>query len=652
MIGAMDHTRVSRRRLTHPLTAGKILMNAIHSQQALDPGTMVQEYRVDRVLGMGSLGIVYAAENTYFNEVVALKEFLPSNLACRKGTTVSPLSSDVQPSYDWALKKFLDEARTLRELCHPQAHRNIVRVRQFIEQNETAYMVMDYEKGRPLSEILEERETLPEAELNEILIPLLDGLERIHAANIWHRDIKPSNILIRPDNSPVLIDFGAARHEVVGRDPSVMSQYTPGYAAIEQFHDAAEQGPWTDIFALGGTLYRAVVGRKAAKAIERFVDERVYITASRAARGHYTPTLLAAIDVALALKPEDRPQSIADWRRWFDGEMAIASEEITITSSPKVAPLDATIVLGDSAARGHKAASAKARTSRLHTRKPGNAKRALAFTAVILAAVVVAAVGTTLYRHIAPTPEPPSNRIVHTVDKPDLAAIRTQVETLLTGLKCASARTHLTDDGTLSLEGFVSRAEDLTRIRSAVTKMAGNAKIQTDLSVQPEPFCEILRILQPLQPFGMPAGAAPRLEFNNADQRYRTGEKLVVTASMGRAFEGYLYVDYIDSDGSVVHLLPSSRQTQNHMLPGQAIVLGSLDTTDVAGDFVYEIQPPLGPGMVIAFASRQRLLEAPRSHVETIGEYTPILQAALQDRPAGQPQGSLVATHAAIEIYE
>jgi serine/threonine protein kinase len=631
-------------------------MNAIHSQQALDPGTMVQEYRVDRVLGMGSLGIVYAAENTYFNEEVALKEFLPASIACRRGTTVAPLSSEVQPSYDWALKKFLDEARTLRELCHPNAHRNIVRVRQFIEQNETAYMVMDYEKGRPLSELLKERKVLPEAELKEILMPLLDGLERIHAANIWHRDIKPSNILIRPDHSPVLIDFGAARHEVVDRDPSVMSQYTPGYAAIEQFHDAAKQGPWTDIFALGGTLYRAVAGRKAAKAIERFVDQSVYIPASRAARGEYSPALLAAIDAALAVKPEDRPQSIADWRRWFDGEVSIVSvgkKDGTVTLPPRGTRVDATQVLTH--ADDSPAAVMPTRPPRRRNRKTGRPV-VFAVLSIVLAAMVIAAVGTVIYQRITPTPtttpEPKPEPIVQPVNKPDPATLRAQLETLLSGLECAHVRTQLADDGTLSLVGFVSKTQDLAKLRGDVSKIATNTEIRTDLSVQPKPFCEVLGVLSPLQPVGMPADAAPRLDLNKVDQRYRTGEKLVVTAAMGSAFEGYLYVDYIDSDGSVVHLLPSLRQRQNHLRPGQKMVLGSLDATDASGDYIYRIQRPLGPGMVVAFASRQRLWEAPRTHVETTDEYIPGLQAALQTWPPGELKEGLVSAHTAIEIYE
>jgi serine/threonine protein kinase len=295
-------------------------MNETHSQHALPIGTMVQEYRIVRILGSGSFGIVYVAENKYFEETVALKEFLPTDLACRpEGTRVSPLSSETEQSYRLALSKFLDEARTLRELGHPVPHRNIVRVRQFIEANDTAYMVMDYEEGRPLSRILDKRGTLPEEELKNILESLLDGLERVHEAKVWHRDVKPNNILIRPDGSPVLIDFGAARREVAGADRSVMSAFTPAYAALEQVYAAGRQGPWTDIYALGATLYRAVVGKKPTNASERFLQGAAYTPAIQAAQGNYSQAFLAAIDAALELKAKDRPQSIAEWRKQLEG---------------------------------------------------------------------------------------------------------------------------------------------------------------------------------------------------------------------------------------------------------------------------------------------------------------------------------------------
>jgi serine/threonine protein kinase len=276
---------------------------------------MVQEYKIIEILGTGNFGIVYSAENKYFSEIVALKEFLPSNLARRREgeCRVHPLSSETEKAFAWARRKFLQEAKTLRELGHPEQHPNIVRVRQFIEANDTAYMVMDFEKGEPLSDILDKRGRLSDEKVHHILHALLDGLERVHGASVWHRDIKPSNILIRSDGSPVLIDFGAARKDISGTDRSMMNVFSPAFAAPEQICPMGEQGPWTDIYSLGATLYRAVTGNLPTKAAKRMHDEP-HVPAVEAARGRYSALFLSAVDEALQLFPKDRPQSIGEWK--------------------------------------------------------------------------------------------------------------------------------------------------------------------------------------------------------------------------------------------------------------------------------------------------------------------------------------------------
>jgi hypothetical protein len=293
--------------------------------------------------------------------------------------------------------------------------------------------------------------------------------------------------------------------------------------------------------------------------------------------------------------------------------------------------------------------------SRPPRQKKGKASKALVLISLaVLAAMVVAAVGTLLYQRKAlpPRPGPEPKPAAVTSPQPDPEKLRARVAGLLAGLECASVRSRLSDDGTLSLSGFVSTPEDLARVQGEAGRLAGIDKVDARLAVQPWPFCTLLEVIAPLQPAGATPERLPQLNLNHADRRYRTGERLVVTAAVGMGFEGYLYVDYIDSDGSVVHLLPSPRQKQNHMLPGQKIVLGALDPKDASGDFVYEIQPPLGPGIVVAFASRHRILEAPRPHVETTGDYVPALQAALATRPSGEPHADLVSTHTTIEIYE
>ena len=185
---------------------------------------------------------------------------------------------------------------------------------------------MEYAEGETLSAFSERKGTLKEAELKAILYPILDGLEVVHGADFLHRDIKPGNIIIRDeDNSPVLLDFGSARQAIGARSRSVTSIITPGYAPIEQYSSRGDQGPWTDIYALGGICYRALTGEVPDDATDRMRDDPLIPVSERCA-GQASAGFLSAIDWALAVDEGDRPQSIAEWRAKL--------EEATVTTSP------------------------------------------------------------------------------------------------------------------------------------------------------------------------------------------------------------------------------------------------------------------------------------------------------------------------------
>lgn len=284
---------------------------------------MIEEFRIVRILGTGSFGVVYQCDNTFLDETVAIKEFLPVELAVRgPDGQIVPISPATETGFKWALQRFLQEAKTLWALGRPVPHRNIVRVTRYRELNGSAYLFMDFERGRPLSDILQDDGRLPYEELVAVLAPLLDGLERVHASGIVHRDIKPANILIRADGSPVLIDFGAARDVARSGERSVFATYTPLYAALEQHQDIAPQGPWTDIYGLGATLYRAVTGQAPRSASQRLLADPQPPAAEVAAR-NYPPEFLAAIDWACTLDPRKRPQSLREWRAQLLGDVDI-----------------------------------------------------------------------------------------------------------------------------------------------------------------------------------------------------------------------------------------------------------------------------------------------------------------------------------------
>ncbi len=298
-------------------------MASSNHRNALKPGYMVHWYRIEKILGQGGFGITYLAEDTNLNQPVAVKEYLPIEVAVRDGDfSVHPVSENHSDSFTWGLERFVDEARTLARFDHP----NIVRVLSVFEMNNTAYMVMRYESGRSLQQMLRKRATLDEARLKEMLFPLLDGLERVHAAGFIHRDVKPANIFIREGESPVLLDFGSARQSLGQATRTLTTLVSPGYAPFEQYFSKSDrQGPWTDIYGLGATFYRVVTGVAPMNAVDRSEgiikhhrDPLVPVT--EAAAENYSRHLLEAIDWAVRFREEARPQNMRQWRQALEGE--------------------------------------------------------------------------------------------------------------------------------------------------------------------------------------------------------------------------------------------------------------------------------------------------------------------------------------------
>ncbi|MBA2594397.1 MAG: serine/threonine protein kinase [Gammaproteobacteria bacterium] len=290
-------------------------------RDALPQGAEVLWYRIQDVLGQGTFGTTYLAEDLNDGRIVAIKEYLPPQVA-RRGEEqgLQPLSDVLFDDYAAGLGRFIAEAENLYRFDHP----HIVRLVDLFEANNTAYLVMEYEEGENLQSILARRATLSEHEILRLLFPLLDALEALHDQQFAHRDVKPSNIFIRQDGSPVLLDFGSARQIAPAEAHPLTNLVSPGFAPIEQYSSIPEkQGPWTDIYALGATLYRAVTGAIPAQATARAEalvhgGSDPHAPASECAAGLYSEGLLNAIDWALQFRSQDRPQSIADWRRAFD----------------------------------------------------------------------------------------------------------------------------------------------------------------------------------------------------------------------------------------------------------------------------------------------------------------------------------------------
>lgn len=303
--------------MTHATTSPLPAPDGLAGSHLLPTGTRLDEFEILRPLGIGGFGIVYLAIDHSLLRHVALKEFMPADLAARgPAGTVGPRSEHCTAQFARGLESFFSEARLLAPFNHPA----LVRVHRFWKANGTAYMAMQYCPGQTLKEARSAMQAPPdEAWLRAFVEPLLGALERLHRAGVFHRDISPDNILLLPNGRPILLDFGSARR-AVGADTSALTAILkPNFAPIEQYGDdgAMAQGPWTDLYALGATVQFMLTGRAPTPAVIRVVkDTRTPLAvAGPAAFPGVGAAFLAAIDWTAAVAPDGRPQSVAALRR-------------------------------------------------------------------------------------------------------------------------------------------------------------------------------------------------------------------------------------------------------------------------------------------------------------------------------------------------
>ncbi|HZV53640.1 MAG TPA: serine/threonine-protein kinase [Rhodocyclaceae bacterium] len=272
----------------------------------LPPGFQLDRYRIERQLSLGGFSIVYLAYDED-GTPVAIKEYLPNSLALRgEGQIMPAIADDHLSAFRHGMKCFFEEGRALAHLNHP----NVVRVLNFFRANETVYMVMQYERGRTLQEhIHKHKGEIRETFVRNVFARLLNGLREVHAQKLVHLDIKPSNIYLRTDGNPVLLDFGAARQALGNDGPALKPMYTPGFAAPEQYKAPDQMGPWTDIYAVGASMYACLAGATPQPADRRLEKDQLQSATKRWA-GKYSRQLLQIIDSCMVLDHLERPMSV------------------------------------------------------------------------------------------------------------------------------------------------------------------------------------------------------------------------------------------------------------------------------------------------------------------------------------------------------
>lgn len=292
--------------------------DARRARKPLAAGQTLGSYRLGRLLASGGFSLVYLAQDARGGNV-AIKEYLPAALATRKGASPVPtVAESTAAAYRHGLMCFFEEAKALSTLAHP----NVVRVLDFFRAHDTAYMVMSHESGGTLKDrILAQKKPPPELWLRQTFVELLDGLREVHARRLLHLDIKPGNIYLRSDGSPLLLDFGAARQVLEVSAPALPPLFTPGFAAPERHTDRRRLGPWSDVYAIGATLYSCLTAQAPPDATERLKQDRL-APAREAGAGTYSEELLETVDWCMRLDPMERPQSVFALQKVLLGERA------------------------------------------------------------------------------------------------------------------------------------------------------------------------------------------------------------------------------------------------------------------------------------------------------------------------------------------
>ena len=274
-------------------------------ENALPKGYLLHTNRIERTIGGGGFSIVYLAINKRTNQKVIIKEYLPSSRARRvENASVECLSDQTSGNFRLGMRRFFDEAAALAKVNHP----NIVRVTDFFRANNTVYMVMEYEHGKDLRWYIKKRNgRVSERFIRTVFPELLLGLQILHQNKLLHLDIKPANILVRSGGRPLLLDFGAAREAMAKKGKHERHTLTSGFAPIEQ-HRHGHIGPWTDLYAIGATIWACMSGKAPITSTERIVKDKQK-SAARSFAGRYTKELLELVDWCLQLNQLDRPQN-------------------------------------------------------------------------------------------------------------------------------------------------------------------------------------------------------------------------------------------------------------------------------------------------------------------------------------------------------
>ena len=546
------------------------------------------KYKVGRLLGRGGFGATYLAWDMNLRVRIAIKEFLPRQLATRVsgGTQVHPYTSS-QDAFNIGLEQFLGEARNLARF---RDNPGIISVLDFFPENGTGYMVMEYLDGSTLEQYVTANGRLDIPVILGLLIPVADALRACHAAGLIHRDISPDNIFLTSDGRVKVLDFGAARFAIGSRSTNLSVILKEGYAPFEQYQRNGRQGPWTDVYALTATLYRLLTGDLPVTAPDRVAGAPLPPPSKKGVR--LPPGLQALLDKGLAIRSEQRYQTIDAFLS--DLKRVLPNLEHDDWPDGRQSKLIVTLVAA------------------IHHRK---------LIISLVAAMGSLAVGALmLFREANP---PPS-----------IEKLRARLTAVTAEYRCSSLDYSVGADRSVRISGYAASSEDVNRLRKAIGGIGGIVRVVFEVGVRIWPYCEVVAVLERLVKH--PPKIAASLALLPASGEAHIGESLTVDIG-GPSFDGYIYVDYFDLEGDVLHLFPNDQDKINFKPARAHIILGR---SPLARCWI--LGGSTGEQLVTLVAATKPLFLDQRAEVENARDYLPTLAQAVDKLPEGAGAAALL----------
>ena len=528
----------------------------------LPVGTRLGEFEITKLVGEGGFGIVYLAHDHSLQRRVALKEYMPSSLAQRAGgSQVQVKSERHRETFEAGLKSFINEARLLASFDHS----SLVKVYRFWEANGTAYMVMPFLEGTTLKDVLRGLGKAPDEDwLRSVLGPLTEALLVIHSEQCYHRDIAPDNVmLLTGSNRWLLLDFGAARRVIGDMTQALTVILKPGYAPIEQYAEipGMKQGPWTDVYALAAVVYFAIMGKTPPPSVGRLLND-TYVPLEQSAAGRFSPQFLAAIDRGLAVRPEERTQSIGEMRHDLGLGEAIFDSYATRPLPPGTVGSempqrrDTTQAWTRQPGKATALNAPAARSGPAPKLAPAPAKSSKALVGAGAGVVVLAALGIGGYALLAPAPRPPVPALATVVASPTPTPAPAPAPV-------AAAPVQAPPPTVMPAPVGFDASQELAKVAQAQT-----------------------------------AGFDVKLQTNKT--RYTIGRDYL-SFTVQAAREGYLYVFALGADKTLVQFYPSITSGSLKVRTGQTVKL------PLANETPFETTPPAGTTELLVMVSpRQR----------------------------------------------